>query len=268
VISGALVANAQIILPNHVRSWLIVNATSGGFTVTVKTAAGTGVVIPAGGFAEPVGVYGDGTNIYPVVAPLSIPTAEGPVPSTYPIRSSAGYLYATFFNMSGAADNLTVTDVVYMNGADGFLRHMTQANFRAQLFVDPALTGTPTAPTPAPGDNTTKIATTAFVHQAVGSSGFAGWVNLGGAGHLLPSGWVAVKTATGRYTVIHGLALPDNRYLAVTTQPYLSSGPAVNRYIRYDASTSDGNQFSVQVTDVAESTFVDSSFFFEAKVVG
>lgn len=31
----------------------------------------------------------------------------------------------------------------------------------------PALTGTPTAPTPAPGDNSTKIATTAFVAAAI-----------------------------------------------------------------------------------------------------
>lgn len=35
----------------------------------------------------------------------------------------------------------------------------------------PALTGTPTAPTPTGGDNTTKIATTAFVQNAVGAAG-------------------------------------------------------------------------------------------------
>ncbi|HAE27016.1 MULTISPECIES: hypothetical protein [Hyphomonas] len=35
----------------------------------------------------------------------------------------------------------------------------------------PALTGTPTAPTPAGGDNTTKLATTAFVQNAVGAAG-------------------------------------------------------------------------------------------------
>jgi len=34
-------------------------------------------------------------------------------------------------------------------------------------LASPALTGTPTAPTPAPGDNTTKISTTAFVQAAV-----------------------------------------------------------------------------------------------------
>jgi hypothetical protein len=37
----------------------------------------------------------------------------------------------------------------------------------------PALTGSPTAPTPTAGDNTTKIATTAFVQNAVSSSAVA-----------------------------------------------------------------------------------------------
>src|SRR6267154_490400 len=164
VLSGALVSNAQIVLPAHVRSWLIINNCSGAFTVTAKTASGTGVAIPTGGgFSQPVGVYGDGTNIYPVVTPLSIPTDVAPTGNTYPIRSAAGYIYATFFNMSGAADNLAVTNVIYENGGDGFLRKMSQANFRAQLFADAVLTGVPTAPTPAPGDSSTKIATTAFV---------------------------------------------------------------------------------------------------------
>ena len=201
VLSGALVANAQVVLPAHVRSWLIVNNCSGGFTVTVKTASGTGVVVPVGGgFAAPVGVYGDGTNIYPVVTPLSIPTAEGPTPSTYPIRSAAGYLYAVFFNMSGAADNLAVTDVVYMNGSDGFLRHMSQANFRAQLFVDAVLTGTPTAPTPAPGDSSTKIATTAFI-QASAARG--GRMDGAGAAIAIPAGWATSRLSLGQYRVTH-----------------------------------------------------------------
>lgn len=38
-------------------------------------------------------------------------------------------------------------------------------------LASPALTGTPTAPTPTGGDNTTKIATTAFVQAAVGAAG-------------------------------------------------------------------------------------------------
>src|ERR1017187_619453 len=41
----------------------------------------------------------------------------------------------------------------------------------------PAFTGTPTAPTPTPGDNTTKLATTAFVTAAGGGGGAVASVN-------------------------------------------------------------------------------------------
>lgn len=201
VLSGTLASNSQVVLPNHVRSWLIVNGTTGPFTLTVKTAAGTGVAIPQAGFAGPVGVWGDGTNINPVLAPLSVPSAVAPTPNTYVVRDGAGYVYAVFFNMSGAADNLAVTDIVYMNGSDGFLRHMTQANFRAQLFVDAALTGVPTAPTPGAGDSSTKIATTAFVQGAVGTTTIRGHMTANGVGPTLPTGWSGSRIGTGLYQI-------------------------------------------------------------------
>ncbi|WP_144658070.1 hypothetical protein [Achromobacter dolens] len=43
-----------------------------------------------------------------------------------------------------------------------------QAKFVAALAASPALTGTPTAPTPPSGDNTAKLATTEFVRAALG----------------------------------------------------------------------------------------------------
>lgn len=59
VLTGALTANVQIILPAWTREWTIVNNTTGAFTITVKTASGTGVAIPAGAAR----VVCDGTNV-------------------------------------------------------------------------------------------------------------------------------------------------------------------------------------------------------------
>lgn len=59
-ITGALVGNLNLILPTMPGQWLIVNGTTGAFTITAKTAAGTGVLVTQGA-ATPV--YGDGTNI-------------------------------------------------------------------------------------------------------------------------------------------------------------------------------------------------------------
>lgn len=59
VLTGALTGNVQVILPTWTREWTVVNNTTGAFSITAKTASGTGVVIPAG----PSRVVGDGTNI-------------------------------------------------------------------------------------------------------------------------------------------------------------------------------------------------------------
>lgn len=49
--SGALTANINIIVPTTRRMWRVYNRTSGAFTLTVKTAGGTGVVVVQGGQA-------------------------------------------------------------------------------------------------------------------------------------------------------------------------------------------------------------------------
>lgn len=59
-LAGALITNVQVLFPPTMQQWLVVNLTTGNFTVTCKTSAGTGVAIAQGGVAR---IYGDGTNI-------------------------------------------------------------------------------------------------------------------------------------------------------------------------------------------------------------
>lgn len=61
VLTGTLTANVQLIMPAWVETWLIVNNTTGNFTVSVKPAAGSGVNLAASTSSQ---VYSDGTNIY------------------------------------------------------------------------------------------------------------------------------------------------------------------------------------------------------------
>lgn len=60
IISGAKTAARNLILPAIVGEWIIQNNTTGAFTLTAKTAAGTGVTLTQG---ESTFIYGDGTNI-------------------------------------------------------------------------------------------------------------------------------------------------------------------------------------------------------------
>lgn len=60
-LTGTLTANVNVIVPaTPVRVYLVRNQTSGAFTVTVKTAAGTGTPVQQGTSSL---VYSDGTNI-------------------------------------------------------------------------------------------------------------------------------------------------------------------------------------------------------------
>jgi hypothetical protein len=199
VLTGVLVANLQVVLPNTLQNWLIVNATTGAFDTTVKTAAGSGVTVSQGGYGAPTGVYGNGTNIYPTVAPLGVAIDQAPTPLTIAQRTNAGYLLATYFNQNSAVENPSVGSILVQNvAADGFLRKISILNFEAQLilsniggqvanaqvpqsavtqhsvalFLNAALTGAPTAPTGALTANTTQIANTAYVQaNTVGGIG-------------------------------------------------------------------------------------------------
>lgn len=59
VISGLLTANLNLIFPSIAGKWSVINNTTGAYSVTCKTAAGTGVAVS--GVAI---IVGDATNIY------------------------------------------------------------------------------------------------------------------------------------------------------------------------------------------------------------
>lgn len=63
--TGALTGNRDVIIPNVTGRYYIDNATTGGFTLTVKTAAGTGYAVTQG---SRMIIYCDGTNAYDAVS--------------------------------------------------------------------------------------------------------------------------------------------------------------------------------------------------------
>lgn len=59
-LAGSLTANINVVFPAWLSKWIVTNNCTGNFTVTCKTASGTGVAIPVGTTAV---VFSDGTNI-------------------------------------------------------------------------------------------------------------------------------------------------------------------------------------------------------------
>ena len=193
VLTGALTANVRVAFPQVAQEWLVVNLTTGGFNVTLSAGGGTQQASPAGGYGSPLGVYsiGDG-NLYPSVSPLGVPISQSADPLTLVERTNGGYVYATYFNQTSVeSENPPIGQVFIENAsADGFMRKASipwlegfmllsaiggqvtagqvpagaVTQYSALILASAALTGTPTAPTQAPGTSNTTVATTAFVN--------------------------------------------------------------------------------------------------------
>ncbi|MGN8062814.1 hypothetical protein ACTJK4_14240 [Ralstonia sp. 22111] len=88
-LAGTLTGNIQIILPTWTRDWTIVNNTTGAFTVTAKTASGSGVALASGQQK----VTGDGTNIIQNAESIAAATL-GTQPATLSQVQQGGATYA------------------------------------------------------------------------------------------------------------------------------------------------------------------------------
>lgn len=64
-LTGVLTGNINVIVPTKARRYLILNGTTGAFSLTVKTAAGTGVSLVQPSYAS---LYCDGINVLQIVS--------------------------------------------------------------------------------------------------------------------------------------------------------------------------------------------------------
>jgi hypothetical protein len=61
-LTGTLAADADVVVPENRKPYLVHNATAGGFAVTIRTAAGTGVAVDSS-LHDTAIVYCDGTDV-------------------------------------------------------------------------------------------------------------------------------------------------------------------------------------------------------------
>ncbi|WP_236209000.1 hypothetical protein [Pseudomonas tohonis] len=98
-LTGALTANINVVVPASSREWIISNNTSGAFTLTVKTAAGTGIAVTQG---TATNLFCDGTNVLQAGVTVASQSVQG---ASKNLQASATGLSAS---LQVSADELVV----------------------------------------------------------------------------------------------------------------------------------------------------------------
>lgn len=138
------------------------------------------MIIP---YLDTLRIYQDGAwrNFWPVVTDDDTPTGTtvGNSLLTLTNPSAISFLRVNADNSVTALSATNFKTALSFTATDVGLGNVTNES-KATMFNNPAFTGIPTAPTAAPGTNTTQISTTAFVMEAINSDDTEGDVKVSG----------------------------------------------------------------------------------------
>ena len=84
-VSGVLVSNATIVIPNASRLYRVFNRTTGSFTLTIKTASGSGILVTQSTVAE---IYCNASDVVRYTSPITDYTTGAPATSSGAAASS------------------------------------------------------------------------------------------------------------------------------------------------------------------------------------
>jgi hypothetical protein len=153
-VSGVLGSNATIVIPNASKTYIVVNGTSGAFSLTIKTSSGSGITIPQG-YTQKVRCDGsDGTSyVTPAIAGASgaFPSIElGHASDTTLTRVSSGVVAIEGVNIlttaTGQPLDADLTAIAGLSPSnDDFIQRKAGAwtnRTMTQLIADLAALGT------------------------------------------------------------------------------------------------------------------------------
>ena len=104
VVTGSFSANRNLIAPAVNKTYVIYNNTSGGYTLTIKTASGTGIAIPNG--ATQI-VYCNSTNFFLAASQTNVAAGTGISVST--VGTTATVTNTGVTSLTGTSNQITVS---------------------------------------------------------------------------------------------------------------------------------------------------------------
>lgn len=238
--TGVITANIAVIVPAASKYWVVANRTTGNFSVTVKTAAGTGVVIPQG---LAVVVYCDGTNVFlassagqasftpylfsPAAGTTSLTITNGYTPGCVMVEKNGALLRTSDYTATNGATIVipaTVTNDQFTVYAFSSFSIANAVQKSGDVMAGPlALFAGSTAPNQAAGTRGTAVATmNSFASE------FAS-ILAGNGYQKLPSGLIlqwgqSLSNGSGVAVVTFPIPFPTAALAIIPTQINSSNG--------------------------------------------
>lgn len=207
-LTGTLTAARNLIVPSINKTYIVYNNTTGGYAVTVKTSAGTGISVPNG---QKRMVYGDSTNINEAIDSFGTANVNdglfvtnGTDTDTLIIDGNSFSIdHNTTLTTSGATNVTlpTTGTLATIAGTETFTnKTLTSPTINGGTISSAGLTSatlTSSALNAAPsfGDSSLALACTSFIQQALSTlipTGFIGSYS----GTTAPTSWVMMDGTT------------------------------------------------------------------------
>ena len=172
-----------------------------GVVTLVKADVGLGNVDNTSDLSKPISTATQ--NALDLKAPLTSPALNGtPTSPTAVAGTNTNQIASTAFVTTAVSTKANTSHTHIIGDVTGL---QSALDLKANL-ASPALTGTPTAPTPANGSNNTQIATTAFVLAQIGATGASGSAAISG-GSIDGAAIGGTTPAAGNFTNLSSTTL-------------------------------------------------------------
>lgn len=235
IVTGTLTANAILVVPGN-GVWTVANRTTGAFSLTVKTAVGSGVAVDQGTSAE---LLADGANVVLATSDFNAITLQGSVTN------------------AGTIGGGTVAPVTLVVGGSGSLasvaRQTDQAGYQPIVVAAGGSNGNvPLVLAPAGSGYLAAALSNGVVSGGAARGVYAvDWQQSRAAAGQVASGAYAVvpggsgNTAAGSYSFAAGQGSSATGQGSVALGQYASDGGAYGKLVFSGNAATVGNQWAV-----------------------